>query len=208
MTIPEFPGNSKLPPKQDEKKIESVVTGEVSSRQKPVGRRFKEMFLGGDSRSVFQYIMGEVILPQVKDLINEAVSRGVEQMIFGDTRGGTRTRGISRASGPTNYSRYSRPVVGERPGRDERPPPTVQIKSFEDIILATHVEAEMVLDRMKDLIEEYGTVSVADLYSLIGWSSTHMDNKWGWDDLTNARIQRVMGREGGYALNLPRSISL
>lgn len=208
MTSSEFPGNSKTPrppqPRENEKKIEQVVSGEVSTRKKSLGKRIKEIFIGGDSRSVLNYVVMDVLVPQAKDMITEAASQGFEKLIYGESRP---TRRFGSGRGPTNYTNYSRYATrGNNPiGRVEREErvPNAQLRShgIDDILLATRVEAETVIDRMYDLLREYKTVSIADLYALIGVTSTYVDQNWGWTDLHGAGVQRV--REG-YVLNLPR----
>lgn len=208
--IPEYPGNSKAPQtpqpsREESKKIEAVVSGEVTARKKSLGRRFKELFIGGDSKSVMQYVIGEVLIPQAKDMITEAASSGFERLIYGDNarrpnRFGSRPVG----SGPTPYNRYA--MRGNNPlGRSTREdrPPMASLKShgIEDILLATRVEADTVLDRLYDLLAKYEMVSVSDLYQLINWSSNHIDHKWGWTDLQGTSVHRV---RDGYVLNLPK----
>lgn len=202
-----FPGNSKSPKGSDPKKIESVVTGEVSARKKSLGRRFKELFIGGDSKSVMNYIFMDVLVPQAKDMMAEAASQGFERLIYGESKPGGRRFG-PRPSGPVNYSRYS--MRGNNPiGRSVREDriPTAQPKtnSIDDILFATRLEADTVLERLYDLLGEYENVSISDLYSLIGWSSTYIDQKWGWTDLHGSNIRRV---RDGYILDLPRPQSL
>lgn len=205
----EFPGNSKSTPQPeaDSKKLDSVVTNEVISKKKSLGRRFRDIFIGGDSSSVLEYVFMDVVVPQVKDMFAEAVTQGFERMIFGETRTSTRRHGSRPMTppAPTNYTRYS--ARGNNPigrsGREDRGGPNAHVRSHDinDIILATRVEAETVLDRMYDLMREYDVVSVSDLYSLIGWSSSHVDQKWGWLDLKGSRADRV---SDGYILNIPR----
>lgn len=72
---------------------------------------------------------------------------------------------------------------------------------FDEIILATRVEAEEVVDRLFDLVGRYESASVSDLYSLVGISGNFTDEKWGWTDLRGAGVERV---RNGYLLDLPR----
>lgn len=208
----EFPSNSKNPqpqqPVDQGKKIEQVVSGEVSTRKKTLGRRFKEIFIGGDSKSVLNYIFMDVLVPQAKEMITEAASQGFEKLIYGDSKPGRRLG--SRPSGPAGYTSYNRYAArGNNPIgrslREERPVAQVRSHDFEDILLATRIEADTVLERMFDLLRDYQTVSVSDLYQLVGLSSTYMDHKWGWMDLHGANVMRV---RDGYILNLPKPQSL
>ena len=210
----EFPGNSKNPRPQPQgntepKKIESVVTGEVQAVKKGILKKFKDVFIGGDSRSVVQYVIMDVLVPQAKDMITEAASQGFERLIYGESRPTRRFGGGNRPSGPTNYTRYAvrgnNPIGRQTGSEDRRPTAQARGHAIDDILLATRVEAETVLDRLYDLLREYESASVADLYSLIGWSSTFVDQKWGWVELHGADVRRT--REG-YVLNLPKPQSL
>ena len=51
----------------------------------------------------------------------------------------------------------------------------------------------------------YGTVSVADLYDLVGISGNYTDNKYGWTNIRNAEPIRV---RDGYMLKLPKALPL
>src|SRR5690242_2320078 len=184
----EFPSNSRLPRSQEterqaEKKVEQVVTNPVESRKKPLGKRILNIFVGGDSKSVVHYVLVDVLVPQVKEMIVEATTQGFERMIYGEARPGHRRSSPSRVGGgaPTNYTRYA--VRGNNPlGRagaaDARPVPAQRTQSVDDILFATRVEADTVLDRLYDLLKEYENVSVSDLYSLVGWTSSYTDQKW------------------------------
>lgn len=206
----EFPSNSKnsQPPKPPEKNVQQVVTGEAASRKKSLGRRFRDVFIGGDTKSVVAYVIGDVLVPQAKDMLAEAISSGFERLIYGDSSPGRRFgRRPPTGPGPTNYTRYA--VRGNNPigrqGHEDRRPVTVRTQDIDDILLATRVEAEMVVDRMYDLLRDYETVTVADLHSLVGLSSSYTDQKWGWTDLQGTDIRRV---RDGYILVLPKTVSL
>lgn len=208
----EFPSNSKSSrpqgPANEEKKVESVVTSKVERRKKPLMKRIAEIFIGGDSKSVLQYVVMEVLVPQAKEMVTEAASQGFERMIYGESRPARRSYGHPRSSGPTNYSRYA--VRGNNPlGRagapDGRPVGERRGQDVDDILLASRPEADLVLERLYDLLEKYGTVSVSDLYSLVGLSGSYVDQKWGWTELQGAQVRRV--REG-YIVELPRPVAI
>jgi hypothetical protein len=206
----EFPSNSRNPqkPVPEDKKIESVVSGEVASRKKSLGRRLREVFIGGDTKSVAHYVIADVLIPQAKDMLSEAVSQGFERLIYGDSRPGRRPNSRYTSPGPTNYTRYAvrgNNPIGRQAREDPRTPTTLRSHEMDDILLATRVEAETVVDRMYDLLREYEMVSVSDLYSLLGLSSTYTDQKWGWTNLQTLDIRRV---RDGYILILPKTIPL
>lgn len=187
------------------KKIEKVVEGEVIRRKKPWGKRFSEALIGGDSRTVTTYILQDVLIPAMKDTIADAMSQGVERMLFGEARSTSR-RGSRRGG---SYVSYNRNYSPQRPPWDDRrdePPRAISRRGrtnhdFDEIILKTRVEADEVIERLYDLISSYQTATVADLYELLGVTGSYTDDKWGWTELPGAGVTRV---PRGYLLNLPR----
>lgn len=189
----------------DKKKVDQIVQSQVVRRKKPLNKRFSETFFGGDSKGVWEYVAFDVLVPAAKDMFADAVSQGVERMIFGEARSTSRRSGRRPNDSYTNYSRYSSNRRSPDP-RDERPRQQVSRRArathdFDEIILATRVEADEVLERLYDLVDKYETATVADLYDLVGVSGNYTDDKWGWTDLRGAGISRV---RNGYLLDLPR----
>lgn len=202
----QFPSNSKRPVRgRDEpKKVERVVQGEVVRRKTPLGRRVAQNIIGGDAQSVWGFMFGDVLIPAARDMIADALTGGIERAIFGDSVGHGRSRSRSRG-GPIGHTPYNRYSSSSRHPRDE---PRRELSrrarathSFDEIILGTRVEAEEVLDRLDDLCDRYDNASVADLYELVGISGNYTDDKWGWTDIRGAGVQRV---RNGYLLNLPK----
>lgn len=78
-------------------------------------------------------------------------------------------------------------------------------KSFsneiKDILFTTETEAEIILDKLTDMIGHYGMASVSDLYDLAGVTcKSYTANIYGWTDIKDGKIVEV--REG-YILKLP-----
>lgn len=190
---------------KSEKDISKIVAGSVIRRKKPLGTRLAETFFGGDSRSVAQYVVADVLLPAFKDMIADAVTQGFERMIFGESGSGNRRSGPRPSSngGYVPYNRYSgSPKIrreetrgSSRRGRNSR--------EIGEIILESRGEADSVLSSMYDLMEKYESVSVADLYELTGIEGDHTDEKWGWYDLRGSDVVRT--RNHGYKLVLPNT---
>lgn len=217
----EFPGNSRRvlkPPTEkakdvpasdstEEKKIERVVETTVVRRKKPLSKRFAETFVGGDAKGVLGYVMMDVLLPAAKDMVADAVSTGIERMLFGESRSTSRRTGY-RPGGSSGYVNYNRPTTHPAARREESRNISPRARSrheFDEIILATRAEAEEVIDRLFDLVSKYESATVADLYELVGITGNYMDEKWGWTDLRGASIRRI---RSGYLLDLPRPENL
>lgn len=208
-----YPSNSKsVQPKpvaakaepKVEKKIEKITVNSVVRRKKPLGKRMGEMLGGGDAQSVGSYIVTDVLLPAAKDMVADAVSQGIEKMLFGESRGArarpSGNRGTGGASSHVSYNRYA-VNPGHRPEPRAMSPKAKANHDFDEIILSTRAEAEEVLDNLFTLVSDYDAATVSDLYGMVGQTGSYTDEKWGWSDLRGSSISRV---KGGYLLDLPR----
>jgi hypothetical protein len=189
-------GKVKPEPEEKQPKIEKVIEGEVIERKKPLGRKIAETFAGDDMRSVGNFILMDVLIPAAKTMISDAMSQGVERMLFGDSR----PRSGMRPS-YTPYNRLSSPTSSTRSPFREDPRAPLRREESREIILPSRGEALEVLDQLRDIVDQYDFASVSALYSLVGITGRFTDEKWGWTDLRGANIRRV--REG-YLLDLPR----
>jgi hypothetical protein len=207
----EFPSNSQRAQKEEPKKVEKVVVGEVIRRKPTLGKRLANTFFGGDAHGVMGYVFLDVLVPAVKDLVVDMVSTGIERAIFGEGRGGLRSRGGYRPSGSsgyTQYNRYSSPIGSAR--REEPREREISRRGraehkFDEIVLATRVEAEEVINRLFDLVNQYGEATVYDFLELVGISGNFADKKWGWTDVRGSTWRKV---RDGYLLDLPPTESL
>lgn len=188
--------------KPEKPKVEKLISGEAIQKKKSLGSRISDTFRGDDAKGVGNYIIFEVILPAAKATISDAVSQGIERLLFGE-QAKSRSRSNIRGS---NYTAYNRSYPGRSTDtRDERGNRSISNRgrsthNFSEITLADRGEAESVLDALSDLIDQFDVASVADLYSLVGITGAFTDNKWGWYDLKGADISRV---RDGYLLQLP-----
>lgn len=178
---------------------EKVITGVVITKKPSLGHRFKSTFFGGDGKSAVRYISVDVILPAVRNLVVDAITKGAERMVYGESR--PRRPGGFQSSYPSRVQ-YNSPVMRPdvRPARlpDQGP----QTRDANDLILTSRDEADMVIERMKDICDQFEVASVADLYDLCGLPVSPIDQKWGWTNLSGAETKSV--REG-WLLNLPRA---
>lgn len=195
----EFPGNTNKnkndPP---DKKVVKVVSGEVVQKQKSFGQKFKDVFFNGEFKPALRYIAGEVLLPAVRNMIVDATTTGIERMIYGDSAANR-----PRSNGPRIS--YNMPVnrhYSQRGFLPDQPARGGKRMAINDIILSSRDEANLVLERMIDIIDQYDFASVADLHDLVGLPTTYVDNKWGWTNLSFVEIRQV--REG-FLLDLPRA---
>lgn len=187
-----------------EKDIQKVVTGEVVQKPKSVGHKFKDIFFGGDFKLAMRFVTAEVLLPALRNLMVDSVTKGAERLVYGESN--YRRPGIGPRYDPRPVVSYNNPLgirrdprmpnipeQGPRPYRPSR-------RDANDIILASREEAELVVERLIDIIDKYDVASVADLNDLLGLPTTHIDNKWGWTYLNNVEIRQI---RNGYLIDLP-----
>lgn len=216
--VDEFPGNSqrRIPakpveakPDVPEKNVQKVVSGSAIQRKPSLGKRIRGVFLGGDYKSVKDYMVLEVFVPALKDTIADAVTGGIERMVFGENvrpgrRGGRYAPGPHQAY--NNYAGISqRHVV---PGGPFQQDPRQQLSryarathTFDEVIFPSRVDAEAVLRGMFELMDQFEVVTVSDFLELAGISgNNYMDHKFGWTDLRGVMVHRD---RGGFILGLP-----
>lgn len=181
-----------------DKVVEQVTTGVVLKKKPSIGQRFKTIFFGGDARGASKYIAADVLLPSIRNLVVDATTKGIERMVYGDAARNIRRPGFDYRSRVQYNSPFMRPE--HRSTRLPDQGPRMMRRDTNDLVLASREEADLVLERLIDILDQYDVVSVADLYELTGLPSSHIDNKWGWTHLHSAEVRQV--REG-FLLNLP-----
>lgn len=198
VTSEEFPSNShKSKEEIIEKRVtEKVIKGKIKQRKKSLGKRMSESFLEDDSHSVFEYILWDVLIPAAKDTIFDVVTNAGRMFLYGDHE---KPRGISRDRGKS-YVSYSSYYDDDR-RRERHRVNKRATHNFDDIIFDYKEDAEEVLDKLADLIDDYEMATVGDLYDLVGKTSSYTDQKWGWFNINTARVVRC---RDGYSLRLPR----
>lgn len=198
-----YPSNSKankVAKPEKKERLKPVVTSEPIKRKKTLAQRIGASMINEDGGTVLQYLVGQVLLPAAKETITDLVSQGIERLLYGDSH-----RPRSSGGYRPNYTSYNRVRSGQRErDRDDRPRARGRY-SFDDVILSTRGEAEEVLDQLRELIDNFDQATVGDFYDLCGMSQDFTDEKYGWDDLRDAKIRRI---RDGYLLDLPRPIPL
>ena len=180
----------------EKKKVEKVISGKVKTKKKSEISKFADVFISEDARNVKSYVLLDVLVPAIKKAISDIVTDGIDMILYGGT-GRSKKRSNSNSS-YVSYNRYSDHRDDRRGDSSYR---AISRYDFENITLDNRGDAEEVLERMDELLDAYGIVTVSDLYDLVGITGEFTDNKYGWTSLRNAEIVRV---RDGYKLKLPR----
>lgn len=175
-----------------EKKIEKVITGNVKTKKKSDMHKLSDVFGGKDGAEVKEYLLSDVLVPGIKKIVWEIVTGAFDMILFGGN-------GHARKNTNAGYVSYNNYSNRREPSREVRPQARTRY-SYDDLVLETRGDAEDVMDRMAEAIQDYGMVTVADMYDAVGLSCNYTDNKYGWRDLRDAQIVRV---RDGYMLKMP-----
>lgn len=196
----EYRGNSnrsKREKEETEKKLEKITTGKVKTKKKSGMSKFANAIVSEDVSNVGSYIFMDVLIPAMKKALSDIVTNGTDMLLYGETGRSDRKSRADRVAYGSCYNRDR--------DRRERVSRSRATYEYDDIVLDTRGEAERVIDKLEDSLDEYGTVSIGDLYDLVGITGSYTDYKYGWTDLRSARAERV---RDGYLIKLPRALPL
>lgn len=206
ITASDYPPNSQASKKEElaRPKLEKVTNVTVTKRKTPLGRKLADAFLGADIVDVKSYIIKDAIIPALKS----AIIDGLGMLFFGTVI--SRYNSNQRVVTPTNYS-YISTSNSQRGRQQTQPQPQKnarnQMSDIDGILFQTQADAENILSNMVDYIADYGEISVADFYDMVGIASESefTDHYWGWTNLSQAYTRRV---SGGYVIVFPKVVNL
>ena len=182
----------------EEKKLDKVISGNAK-KKKP---KLSDIFTTEDIGNVRYYLFQDVLIPNIKKLIHDIVTNGVDMFLYRDGSGGRGNKSsISRPSYRKYYDDGRRDAYTDRPRERNK-------FGHADIVVDNRGEAEEILGTLEDACEKYdGFVTVGALYDLAGIDHKYTDYDYGWTRqmLRDAKIVR---ERDGYLLTFPRPIPL
>ena len=161
-------------------------------------------FVSEDAPNIGNYILYDILLPALRDMISD-IGHGALDMAMGtDTRRYARDR---RRPGDSyiSYNRYYDDRERRRRDRDDdRYETRRRNRDIDDIIFDYREDAEDCLDRMCDYLERYDSVPVSYMFDICGMTvpGDFTKDDWGWYNLSTAKVKRH--RSGGYFIDLPK----
>ena len=180
-------------------KFEKAISGSVKTHKKNAVDKMAELFLPEDVSDIGSYMTKcakDTFIPMIKNSVVSFVSSalGVDTGRFINS-----VTGSSPRVGYINYNAVSNKQTTQT--RQSNLPKSM--RDFDELIFDNQGAAKIVLEQMCDIIQEYGFVTVAAFYDLCGYYGENTTNKYGWNDLSTARIVQV---GGGFVIRLPRAI--
>ena len=176
-----------------EKEIKKVVTSPVTVKKKSEIRKFADVFISEDIATVKSHAINEVLVPTIKKAVVDIVTDGINMMFFGST-------GRDKKRNGTNYVSYNSYSSGTKADRFASDSVSTNRFDYGDIVFKYRGEAEAALSQLRDVIEDYGFVTVADLFDMVEQTAPHTANRYGWTNLNSADVIRV---RDGYVIKLP-----
>ena len=200
INIPEIKGNKGIP--EQKRDIEPINDISVNKRKPSVGRKLSNTFIKEDVSTVKNHLFFDVIVPTLKEM----VISGIEMMFYG----GTTPRDRHYRRGTNERTSYQKIYTSD--GRridDDRRSTRVSRQSnmCEDLEFNSRASAEDVLYSIRSYYNQYGNVSLSDVYTIINkteWIQS-TDNNWGWEDISGIRIEEFRDK---YYMTFPRLIPL
>jgi hypothetical protein len=194
-------------PAEEREEIKPVVHGKVIQKKPNVFKRAARGMVADDVTNVGDFVLTDVLMPAVRNLVYDIVSQGAHRVLFGTARGPRRGVGAAAyMNGGANLKTAYHRVSNEPTTRE----PTISRSdmarhNFDEIILDNRDDALEVLENLLARVERYGTASVADFYDYIGVTGGFTDQAYGWKSLAGADVRQT---RKGFVFDLPRPIAL
>lgn len=177
---------------KEKRKLAPVVTSDKLAKKKS-GKIFG--FIDRDDLSdMIDDFFFDVLIPEVKDGFLDMVSVIIRADGYRGRSGKRRDRDRKSYDKMYRSSSYR--------GRDDRDSDRRERRrddrdrdreDYSDIVLTYRKDAEKIVDKLHELIEETGEASIADLYQLVDITSKYTDENWGWTRTGDIGIRKVSG---------------
>lgn len=209
-----IPGNtfkdreSAAPPKPSREPVEKMIQGDVIIKKPNFFKRFGRSMVADDVGNVGDFVVSDVLVPAMRNLLYDVIVKGAGRTIFGAGQVYRNAgRGVPSAAGPVSSLKtsYHRISEGGEPTTRAVSPASAARHDFREIVLPDRIEAIQVLEYMQARLEMYRSVTVGDFYDALGVTGGFVDRNFGWTDLSSAEI--VQTREG-FIFDLPRAQNL
>lgn len=177
-------------------KVSQITSVPGKRRKKSSLERLVKSFINDDSESVAEFIVYDILIPRIKDMLYEIVTGSSSRILYGGDRARPSKPGYS------NTSRYHDSYRGKPsvPWRDDIPETTRKVArsarsySSDDVEVESREKGLEILHDMSNYIELYGDMPVAVLNDFCGISSEPMDEKYGWTDISRAAVRYIRGK--------------
>lgn len=192
----------------EEKKRNKKLTPVTQATLKE--KTFWDKFVTEDLGHIKDYVVKDVLVPNVKRSIDEIVTNTIKMILYK----GNPPKSSIFAPSKIQYGSYfgngapwnSAPNFNPSAKKDSNQSVNDKYKSsvynYENILIPSKSEAEAVLMQLTELVDTYGKAAVSDLYEIVGITGNYTDGNYGWTNLVTAYSEKV---GDGYMLVLPKA---
>ena len=177
-----------------------VIKGKATIKKKNFFTKFKNALIREDSKSIGEYIVGDVVIPMIIGGIQKTLHSVVDAYFNKD---GSQPYYGQQVGWKPNTSMISYGSFYGQKKQQNQPVARESIADFGDIIVPTKQDADEVICAMDELISKFGQASILDLLDLIGETGPTTLNRYGWTDFGMARAVRMM--DGTYKIVTPKA---
>lgn len=182
-----------------------IATGSI--KKKNFGEKACELFFNNsDIKVVGRDMFEKVIKPGIRDFLYSTLSRGLHQAMYG-TAPTTPYTNSPFGAVYKNYSAISTPTMASttyNPMNAGYDIGQIIIGGNPAIGLSAEEAAEKVIIEMSNTVKEYGFVTVAHLYGLLGMDTNPQAFKYGWSTATWQNVGSI-DTANGVMLRLPKA---
>lgn len=183
--------------KPPEKRVEKADIGGVKMKKKSDLRRFADLFVPKDITTTKDVLLEEVLAPSIKRMIANFFKTAIDMLL----NGGEEKKKSGSAIEKISYRKFYDEDAVDRKYRTAAP----RITNPEDILFESREDAELIVNQLDAVIEQYDFASVFDFCDLVGIDTNPADANYGWTSVKNARVVR---RRDGYVIDMPKRIPL
>lgn len=184
----------------------------MKPRKKSLGSKIAETFITGDMDDVKRYVVQEIIVPRVKQTIEEIITNGVHILFNGRASSGSsghRKNSMYVSYDNGGYVDYSN--AGKRAGQNV----STYTGSFGNFIypFKTRQEADEIISMLGDVLEAYKKISIKDYYDILMNRYKNLkvqisitDPNYGWKSMDGISVKQTYDRQ--YYIQFPRTVPL
>lgn len=190
----------KAAPVEEREKITPVIHGKVIQKKPNIFKRAARNMVADDVSNVGDFVVANVLLPAVRNLMYDIISQGTHQVLYGTARGRRSVSPGYSGPGTSLKTAYNRVTAEAEPTRTMSRADQAS-HNFDELFLGSHQDAAEVLESLKARVERYGSASVSDMYDYMGLTGSFTDQKYGWTNLDTADVRPT---RRGFLLDLPK----
>ena len=185
--------------KKERTEKQAVVSKTPKTRKKSEIRKAAGLLISEDASTVKDHLFQDVLIPTARDLIVHIIEDTVNIIFYGSTRQKSGSGG--RIGYASRFDEVRDPRDRDRDKRRDR-----TAIEYDDIIFDNRGDAEAVLANMDACLEQYGVVTVLDLFDFAGVTThNYMADRYGWKNLSTAEVRRI---RDGFIIDLPRAFPI